>query len=40
MHFTDGAKLVKLEGVGHVPHIEVPDKSHAAVLEFLSGVKQ
>jgi pimeloyl-ACP methyl ester carboxylesterase len=34
-----GAKLVELEGVGHVPHIEVPEKFHAAVLEFLAGVK-
>jgi pimeloyl-ACP methyl ester carboxylesterase len=34
-----GAKLVELEGVGHAPHIEVPDKFHAAVLEFLAGVK-
>jgi pimeloyl-ACP methyl ester carboxylesterase len=34
-----GAKLVELEGVGHVPQIEVPDKFHAAVLEFLGSVK-
>ena len=31
-----GAKLVEFEGVGHVPHIEAPERFHAAVLEFLS----
>jgi len=31
-----GAKLVEFEGVGHVPHLEVPERFHAAVLEFLS----
>lgn len=30
-----GAKLVELEGVGHVPHLEVPDRFNAVVLEFL-----
>ena len=34
-----GAKLVELEGVCHVPHIEVPENFHAAVMEFLAGVK-
>ncbi len=34
-----GAKLVAFEGVGHVPHMEVPEKFHAAVLEFLQTVK-
>jgi pimeloyl-ACP methyl ester carboxylesterase len=35
-----GAKFVELEGVGHVPHIEVPDKFHAAVPEFLAKLKK
>ena len=30
-----GAKLVEFEGVGHVPHLEVPERFHAALLEFL-----
>ncbi len=34
-----GAKLVEFEGVGHVPHMEVPEKFHAAVLEFLQEQK-
>jgi pimeloyl-ACP methyl ester carboxylesterase len=31
-----GAKLVEFEGVGHVPHLEAPERFHAAVLEFLA----
>jgi pimeloyl-ACP methyl ester carboxylesterase len=31
-----GAKLVEFEGIGHVPHLEVPERFHAAVLEFLA----
>jgi len=31
-----GAKLVEFEGVGHVPHLETPERFHATVLEFLS----
>jgi pimeloyl-ACP methyl ester carboxylesterase len=31
-----GAKLVEFEGVGHVPHLEIPERFHAAVLEFLA----
>jgi pimeloyl-ACP methyl ester carboxylesterase len=31
-----GAKLVELEGVGHIPHIEAPERFHAALIEFLS----
>jgi pimeloyl-ACP methyl ester carboxylesterase len=31
-----GAKLVAFDGVGHVPHLEVPERFHAAVLEFLA----
>ena len=30
-----GARLVELDGVGHVPHLEAPDRFHAALLEFL-----
>ena len=30
-----GAKLVEFEGVGHVPHLEVPERFHAALLQFL-----
>jgi pimeloyl-ACP methyl ester carboxylesterase len=33
-------KLLELQGVGHGRPIEVPEKFHAAVLEFLGGVKQ
>jgi pimeloyl-ACP methyl ester carboxylesterase len=32
-----GAKLVEFEGVGHVPHMEVPEQFNAAAIEFLSG---
>lgn len=31
-----GARLVEFEAVGHVPHLEVPERFHAAVLEFLA----
>jgi len=31
-----GAKLVEFEGVGHVPHLEAPERFHAAVLAFLA----
>jgi pimeloyl-ACP methyl ester carboxylesterase len=30
-----GARLVALDGVGHIPHLEAPDRFHAALLEFL-----
>jgi len=30
-----GAKLVEIEEVGHIPHLEAPDRFHAALLEFL-----
>jgi pimeloyl-ACP methyl ester carboxylesterase len=30
-----GAKLVELNNVGHIPHLEAPDRFHAALLEFL-----
>jgi pimeloyl-ACP methyl ester carboxylesterase len=30
-----GAKLVELDGVGHIPHIEDPARFHAALLDFL-----
>lgn len=31
-----GARLVELESVGHVPHLEVPDRFNAEVLAFLA----
>jgi len=30
-----GAKLVEIDGVGHIPHLESPDPFHAALLDFL-----
>ncbi|MCE9668456.1 alpha/beta hydrolase [Myxococcus stipitatus] len=30
------ATLVELPGVGHIPHIESPEKFHAALLDFLA----
>ncbi len=32
-----GARLVELEGVGHVPHMEAPERFLTAVVEFLGG---
>ncbi|KAA9345920.1 alpha/beta fold hydrolase [Adhaeribacter soli] len=29
------AKLVEMPGIGHIPHLEVPDKFHDALLKFL-----
>ena len=31
-----GAKLVEFDNVGHVPHLEAPERFHAAVIEFLA----
>jgi len=31
-----GASLIELTRVGHIPHLEVPDKFHNALLEFLN----
>jgi pimeloyl-ACP methyl ester carboxylesterase len=31
-----GAQLVEFDGVGHAPHLEVPERFHAAVLQFLA----
>jgi pimeloyl-ACP methyl ester carboxylesterase len=31
-----GAKLVEFDNVGHVPHLEAPERFHAAVLQFLA----
>jgi len=31
-----GAKLVEFDNVGHVPHLEAPERFHAAVLAFLA----
>jgi pimeloyl-ACP methyl ester carboxylesterase len=32
-----GAKLVELEDVGHIPHLEVPERFHEELLGFLSA---
>ena len=34
-----GSKLVEFEGVGHVPHLEVPDQFQAALLQFLQETR-
>ena len=34
-----GSKLVEFEGVGHVPHLEVPDKFQAALLQVLQEAR-
>jgi len=34
-----GAKLVEFQGVGHVPHLEMPGRFHAVVLDFIYGKK-
>ena len=34
-----GAKLKEFNGVGHVPHLEQPDRFHAVLLDFLYGKK-
>ena len=31
------ARLVEFENVGHVPHLEAPERFHAAVIDFLTG---
>ena len=31
-----GARLVEFDAIGHVPHVEVPERFHAALLEFLA----
>jgi pimeloyl-ACP methyl ester carboxylesterase len=31
-----GAQLVEFDGVGHAPHLEVPERFHVAVLKFLA----
>jgi pimeloyl-ACP methyl ester carboxylesterase len=31
-----GSRLVELTDVGHTPHLETPERFHAAVIEFLS----
>lgn len=30
-----GAKLAELDGVGHIPHLEAPDRLHMVLLDFL-----
>ena len=32
-----GAQLVEIDGVGHVPHLESPDRFHEPVLRFLEN---
>jgi pimeloyl-ACP methyl ester carboxylesterase len=32
-----GARLVELEGVGHIPHLEAPRRFEAPLLDFLRG---
>lgn len=34
-----GARLVEFENVGHVPHLEAPERFHAAVIGFLAGMR-
>jgi pimeloyl-ACP methyl ester carboxylesterase len=34
-----GAKLSEFEGVGHVPHLEMPQRFHAVVMDFVYGRK-
>jgi pimeloyl-ACP methyl ester carboxylesterase len=34
-----GAQLKEFEGVGHVPHLEMPERFHAVVLDFIYGKK-
>jgi pimeloyl-ACP methyl ester carboxylesterase len=31
-----GAKLVEVDGVGHIPHLEAPEQFYRALLEFLN----
>lgn len=35
-----GAKLVELEGVGHIPHLQVPDRFDRELLQFLAAQKR
>ena len=32
-----GSRLIELPGVGHIPHLESPDKFHSALLDFLEA---
>jgi pimeloyl-ACP methyl ester carboxylesterase len=32
-----GARLVPLENVGHIPHLEAPERFHPALLDFLTA---
>ncbi len=37
---SKGSKFVELPGVGHIPHLELPDRFHAEVLSFLAEEKR
>ena len=34
-----GASITEFEGVGHVPHLEIPERFHATVLDYLADKK-
>jgi len=34
-----GAVLKEFNGVGHVPHLEQPERFHAVVMDFIYGKK-
>ena len=35
-----GSKLIELDNVGHIPHLESPDRFHDVLLEFLESQKR
>lgn len=39
-HDIRGSKLVEIENVGHIPHLEAPDRFHPALLGFLTGAEK
>jgi pimeloyl-ACP methyl ester carboxylesterase len=32
-----GSKLIELENIGHIPHLESPERFHTALVDFLAG---